>query len=239
MTTPFTNLTYVVLGTLENKPTNGLVAEFPLANPDSQSLYEARKAAMLSVTTKYVCLLDGGSDRLLPGFEADVNSRLDKMDRNPQAALSYADERVGVTPGKLSGTFTLSKYLSNMPGMMHHGVILRTEVLKRLIWPEGCYWFEGVVYGAMAQLGSIYHPRVVYEWNPSPGGASTWDSVAPAMRNTIAWLKNRDIPKFEPRAQRPTLSPAPSLAVLDEGLTAAEVPNAGGVGPAVEDKAED
>ena len=183
---PVDRLTFVVLGDIDAPPAFGTTACHPLAAPRAGALYRARIKAMCAANTEFVCLLDGGGDILLPGFEASVARRMEAM-RRTGAAIGYADE---FTEGRqvASGEFTLSAYLRH-PLMMHHGVVCRTDAVKAIDWPAGCHWFEAACYGTLAQQGYVYDRAFVYDWRPSPNGARLWADTARGMHNSLRWLQ--------------------------------------------------
>lgn len=180
------SLTFAVLGDLPSPPAMGVTVCHPLSSPSAGALYRARVKAMCSVGTEFVCLLDGGGDGLMPGFEASVARRIVRM-QETGAAIGYADEQ---TNGALvkSGEFSLPGYL-RYPMTMHHGIVCRTSAVKAIDWPAGCHWFEAVCYGTLAQQGYVYDRVATYDWQPSPNGARLWADTARAIRNSVLWLQ--------------------------------------------------
>ena len=72
--------------------------------------------------------------------------------------------------------------------MIHHGVVCKTERAQAIAWPAGCYYFEAVLYGTLAQEGYVYHQEAVYQWNPSPRGARLWPETQQGIDNSLKWL---------------------------------------------------
>ena len=179
-------VSYIVLGTIDFRPLMGEVIELARSAPRAGALYRARHWAMSSARTEFVCLLDGGEDALLPGFEASIERRMLAM-RRTGAAIGYADE---LKNGELveNGEFSIDAHLRR-PLMLHADVVCRTEALKAIEWPSGCYWFEAVCYGTLARQGFVYDREAVYDWHPSPGGARLWPDTARAVQNSLRWLQ--------------------------------------------------
>lgn len=182
------SLTYLVLGDAFPAPGNGRLKSHPRSQPNAGALYRARMNAAMQVETEFFCLLDGGCDALLPGFEESVEQRMAGL-RESGKHIAYADE---LANGELiaSGDFSLPAYLRN-PAMIHHAPVCRTASARAIAWPDGCFWFEGICYGSLARLGWMYLPGVVYEWNRTPGGASRWPSTTRALINTMLWHQGR------------------------------------------------
>jgi hypothetical protein len=86
------------------------------------------------------------------------------------------------------GSFSYADFARSPPTHLHHGIICDTRAAQQVDWPDGCYWFEGVLYGALARQGVLQIDEVFYEWTPSANGASTWADTARALVNTMRWL---------------------------------------------------
>ena len=179
-------LTYVVLGSVSQPPANGTLAAFPRSIARAGALYRARVAAIMQVKTEFFCLIDGGPDALLSGFEVSVNARIAEL-RASGKAIAYADSFTGDVRVH-AGEYSEDAYQRN-PIMIHAGTVCRTATAQAIAWPAGCHWFEAVCYGTLARQGFIYRPDPVYQWIPTADGAHLWADTARAMVNSLLWLQ--------------------------------------------------
>lgn len=160
------------------------VTSVPLSVANAGALYRRRQEAIRAATGEYVCFIDGSEDKLLPGFvEAMETLAADGKD------IGYAAELVrGQSVSK--PTFTLEGMLRDH-SLIHHGVVCRREALLTIDWPEGCYAWEVIAYGTLAQRGFSYDPTPRYDWWPSTNGARLWPSYARGVVNSKLWLQGR------------------------------------------------
>lgn len=181
-------VTFLVIGQIDEVPKIGQTKWFRLAAPQAGALYRRRMEAVESVDTEHFCFLDGGTDVLLPGFDAAINELVDRMERSG-AVIGYGDELVR---GKLieSQPFTLDAFTSKFT-MIHHGVVCNTAAVRTLTMPAGCFSWEALVYGSIAQRGFEYRPGAVYDWHPSTGGARLWPSYCRGICNSLNHLHGR------------------------------------------------
>lgn len=183
-------ISLVILGeTLNRIPQSIKVVSSMHSSPDPQSLYEARLNAVLSVSTPYVTLVDGGEDELLPEYEdsmLELCSIMNKMNTNIGSCLF----EIGNT-GKTA--------------YLRHAVLMRTSVLHNIEWPKGLYRFESVVYEKLSlESVATLHPKVVYRWNATPGGVHTWPDMPAARVNSWRWLYGKTpLPESRPPSRRP------------------------------------
>jgi len=152
---------------------------------NSSELYRALVAATMQIKAPYFCWLDDGDDDLLPGFTERMESFAER-----NVPIAYGDEYRG-TEFVASGPWTMSAYLEN-PTMIHHGVVCRTADAQAIDWPNGCYWYEGVCYGALASKGYAYVPGAFYRWNKTENGAHNWGDTGRAVINSLRWLQGKD-----------------------------------------------
>jgi hypothetical protein len=154
----------------------------PLAEPNAGALYRRRLDAMRSSAAEYLCFIDGGSDACLPGF---VDAMQDLADRGEP--LGYAAELVH---GKAHDrpAFSLQAFITDH-SIIHHGVVCRREALLAIDWPAGCYSWEVIAYGTLAQQGFAHDPVPRYDWRPGRGGARLWPSYSRAIVNGKRWLQ--------------------------------------------------
>lgn len=178
-------ITFLQLGSVLNRaPSVGTLIQMPLAKPDAASVYKLRVAAADLVTTEYFSIIDGYEDFLLPDFEQGM---LDLCQKIELAGLDIGSAREQIN--------------GNTGDFMHHGVVCRTIAYNRLRIPKsGCFHFESVVYSQLAMRGVIEHDVEVYNWVPSPAGATRWIDTPRARVNGLRWANNllpidRPVPK--------------------------------------------
>jgi hypothetical protein len=156
----------------------------PLSEPNPGALYRRRLEAMRSCQAEYLCFIDGGEDVLLPGF-------VEAMEALAQSgqALGYAPELVYGQQREVP-QFTLKDFLYDH-SIIHHGVGCNVERLKAIDWPEGCYSWETIAYGTLAQQGYAFDPTPRYDWRPTDKGARLWGGFARGIVNSKAFLQGR------------------------------------------------
>lgn len=166
-----TDITFIVHGPIQDPPNFGVLAQYELLPPTTEDLFKGRMDAMYKVSTPFFCVLDGGPDKLLPGFSIILPRLLKDMQR-VQADIGLTKERP-----------------TNRVG--HHATICRTAVAQFSQFPRsGKYHFETLVYGFLSRFGTeiIDRSDYTYEWLRSVNGASTWPDVLEAMNNSLDWL---------------------------------------------------
>ncbi len=163
----------------------------PLAAPTTPALYRRRLAAALSSTAEYLSFVDGGEDVLSDGFVAACEALVVQM-REQDAPIGYCAETVHGQPGAAL-PFKLSAFLKNHT-MVHHGVVCEVAALRAIDWPRGCYHWEGIAYGTLAQRGFVFDPEVRYDWRPGKTGAHTWPDTARGIINAKRWLRGLPVP---------------------------------------------
>jgi len=158
----------------------------PLAAPHAVALYRRRLEAMRSSPAEWLCFVDGGPDVIDPGFVPAMHA-LAQRAAGQGVPLGYAAELVRGRPG-IECEFTLRGYLQNIM-LIHHGVVCSTSALQAIDWPEGCYSWEVIAYGTLAQRGYVRDPAAYYDWRPGPDGARRWPSYKQALANSVRWLR--------------------------------------------------
>ncbi len=154
----------------------------PLAAPNATALYKRRLEAVRASGADYVCFVDGGDDVCLPGFVDAMQALADSG-----APLGYAVELVH---GELRETpvFTLPNFLRDH-SIIHHGVVCDREALLAINWPDGCYSWETIAYGSLAQRGFVRDDTPRYDWRPGPTGARLWPTYAIGVVYAKRWLQ--------------------------------------------------
>ena len=158
----------------------------PLAAPHAEALYQRRLESMWSSRAEWLCFVDGGPDVIDPGFVPAMHA-LALRATEAGVPIGYAAELVRGKPG-IDCEFTLRGYLQNMM-LIHHGVVCSTAALRTIGWPLGCYSWEVIAYGTLAQRGFVRDPRAYYDWWPGPDGARRWPSYRLALANSTRWLR--------------------------------------------------
>jgi hypothetical protein len=168
-------LTHVCLGHPGLEPSYGRLLVVERSKPTSAALYAARIAACKLVQTPYFSLLDGGGDVLLGDYFGVIEQMVEALEES-EAVMAYTRERLDNVV---------------LPSRPHHGVVVKTEDFLCLDLPKsGCFHFETLVYGALAKVHEpILFDRLVYDWRPSPGGASKWADTVRARNNSRLWLE--------------------------------------------------
>lgn len=152
-------------------------------------LYRARCAGLRAVNTRYFCWLDGEPDVLLPGFRGCMERFAAELD-STGACIAYGDEMRG-DERIVSEPYTTEGFRKRI-AMIHHGVLCRTESARALALDDGCFSFEVLVYGALAERGFVYlADECLYQWNPSPNGARLWKDYSRAIVNSLLWHQGR------------------------------------------------
>jgi hypothetical protein len=188
------DISYIVLGHIDDSDAiaNGIIKVYPKSRPNIPSLYSDTLQAVMGVTTKYFCILDGGEDRLMPGFDSSIKYRIGKMAERG-LVIGYADEYVGDRI-VVSGEFSQLAFKAR-PTMLHHGIVCCTKTAQSISWPKASptahYIFGVMLYGTLGQLGFVYHRVPVYKWNPTPNGARCWPGVSNAINNSVDWAANQ------------------------------------------------
>lgn len=154
----------------------------PLAAPNAEALYARRLEAALSSKADYVCFVDGGEDVCLPGFAEAMQALADA-----KPALGYASELVYGREVPRP-TYSRQDFILDH-SLVHHGVVCSTEALRRIKWPEGCFSWEVIAYGTLADQGILHDPVPRYDWRPGPHGARMWPSYCRAIINSKRWLQ--------------------------------------------------
>jgi hypothetical protein len=158
----------------------------PLAARLGAALYRRRLEALSSSTEEWLCFVDGGED-VLPAEFVPVMESLAYRATVAGVPIAYAAETIHGKPGG-TGEFTLQAYLRNHT-LVHHGVVCNVAALRAIDWPRGCYAWEVIAYGTLAQQGYIYDPEPRYDWRPGPGGARLWPSYMRSAINAKRWLQ--------------------------------------------------
>jgi len=154
----------------------------PLAEPNAGALYRRRLEALRTCTEEYLCFVDGGGDIVLPGFVDAMN------------ALASSGQPLGYARELVNGEsiwfrpFTLNGFLVNHT-IIHHGVVCKVEELRKIEWPRGCYSWEVIAYGTLAQKGFVIDPEPRYDWRPDSDGARLWPSYTRSVVNSKGWFK--------------------------------------------------
>jgi hypothetical protein len=166
----------------------------PLAAQHGAALYRRRLEALASSSAEWFCFVDGGEDVLaddfVPACEALATRAL-----AAGVPIGYMAETVHGAPGA-TGPFTLPAFLRNH-ALVHHGVVCRVDALRNIAWPAGCFAWEVIAYGALAQQGFVYDPVARYDWRPGPGGARLWPSYMRSTVNAKRWLQGLPAPTFK------------------------------------------
>jgi hypothetical protein len=158
----------------------------PLAAPHCRALYERRLEALASSTADWLCFVDGGEDVLADDF-VQAMQVLTESAGAAGAPIGYAAETIHGANG-YTGPFTLPEFLRDHQ-LVHHGVVCSTAALRAIDWPRGCYAWEVIAYGTLAQRGFVYDPAPHYDWRPGPGGARLWESYMRGGINSKRWLQ--------------------------------------------------
>lgn len=179
------HLDFVALGdqTIPQVPSLRCV---PLAAQHGAALYHRRLEALASSTAEWLCFVDGGEDVLADDFVPACGTLVARAEA-VGAPIAYMAETVHGKPGT-TGPFTLPAFLGDH-ALVHHGVVCRVDALRAINWPAGCYAWEVIAYGALAQQGHIYDPVPHYDWRPGPGGARLWPSYMRSVVNAKRWLQ--------------------------------------------------
>lgn len=158
----------------------------PLAAPHATALYERRLEAMRSSPCEWMCFVDGGPDVIDPSFVPAMHA-LALRAKDAAVPIGYGAERIRGKSGP-DCEFTLRGYLQNIM-LIHHGVVCRVAELIAIKWPFGCYSWEVIAYGTLAQRGYVRDPVPRYDWWPGPDGARRWPSYRQALVNSARWLR--------------------------------------------------
>lgn len=159
----------------------------PLAAPHCAALYRRRMEALQSSTADWLCFVDGGPDIVHADF---VPAMADLAIRAEHAGvpIGYAAELLRGKPGR-SQEFTLRGFIKDHQ-MIHHGVVCNVAALKSVPWPDGCYAWEMIAYGTLAQRGYVYDPVPRYDWRPDRYGARLWPSYQRGVINARRWFSD-------------------------------------------------
>jgi len=157
-----------------------------LSEPNPGALYRRRLDAMYSCKADYLCFVDGGDDVCLPGFVEAMQALADTG-----AAIGYADELQHGSARVDLPAFSLKAFLRDH-SIIHHGVVCRVDLLRAYAWPAGCYSWETLAYGTLAQLGFAYDSVPRYDWRPGPNGARLWGGFARGINNSKLHLQGRE-----------------------------------------------
>lgn len=163
----------------------------PLAAQHGAALYRRRLEALASSTAEWLCFVDGGEDVLAEDF-APACEDLAARAEVAGVPIAYMAETVHGRPGA-TGEFDIRLYLANH-ALVHHGVVCRVDALRAIAWPAGCYAWEVIAYGTLAQKGFVYDPVPRYDWRPGPGGARLWPSYMRSVVNAKRWLQGLPSP---------------------------------------------
>ncbi len=158
----------------------------PLAAQRGAALYRRRLGALASSTADWLCFVDGGEDVLAHDFVPAMVALADRAEA-AGVPIAYAAETIHGQPGG-TGAFTLQDYLRDHT-LVHHGVACNVAALRQIDWPRGCYAWEVIAYGTLAQKGHVYDPVSRYDWRPGPGGARLWPSYRRSVVNAKRWLQ--------------------------------------------------
>jgi len=171
-------------------PKEGETLPMSLAPPSISAIYRARNVGIKHVRTPYLCWLDGGGDRLLPAHAEWWPRAIERLEETG-AHIAYAEEMHYGVPIDPVGPWSMEQQLRR-PHMLHHAVICRVSSLREINWPEGCFHWERLAYGALARRGFDYSPDVVYDWRPEPhSGARLLPDTARGTMNALSWLQGR------------------------------------------------
>lgn len=151
-------------------------------------LYRKRIDGLRQVQTRYHCWLDGPPDVLLPNFRETIEGYMAAMDEGG-ACIAYGDELKGDALS-VGGEYSPEAYRARI-AMMHHGVVCRTEPAQAIRLPDGCFSFEVLVYGRLAEQGALYVPGACYQWMPGKDGARMWPDCNRGIHNSLMWLQGR------------------------------------------------
>jgi hypothetical protein len=162
-----------------------------LAAPNAVSLYKRRQEAVAGSTSEYMCFVDGGPDVIADDFVTACESLADRM-QEKQVPIGYMAETIHGAAGS-TAPFVFSEYLRDVK-MIHHGVVCSVAALRAIPWPVGCFHWEAIAYGVLAQQGFVYDPVARYDWRPGPGGASGWPTILRARVNSARWLQGLPVP---------------------------------------------
>lgn len=155
----------------------------PLAAPRPAELFRRRLEAVRSSSAEYICFVDGGSDVCLPGFAQAMHNLAAQGE-----PLGYAPELVHGKP-QPPRPYTRAGFIRDFT-TIHHGVVCRVADLLSIDWPDGCYCWEVIAYGALAERGFAFDPLPRYDWRPGAGGARLWPGYARGVVNSLRWLQN-------------------------------------------------
>lgn len=158
----------------------------PLADPHGAALYRRRLEALANSAADWLCFVDGGED-VLPVEFVPVMESLAYRATVAGVPIAYAAETIHGKPGG-TGPFELPAYL-RAHTLVHHGVVCSTAALRAIPWPRGCYAWEVIAYGTLAQRGYVYDPEPRYDWRPGSGGARLWPSYRRSVINAKRWLQ--------------------------------------------------
>lgn len=158
----------------------------PLAAAHGGALYRRRLEALASSTADWLCFVDGGEDVLPADFVAAMEALAGRA-AAADVPIAYAAETIHGKPGAV-GPFDLQAFL-RAHTLVHHGVVCSTAALRAIDWPRGCYAWEVIAYGTLAQQGYVYDPEPRYDWRPGPGGARLWPSYRRSVVNAKRWLQ--------------------------------------------------
>lgn len=166
----------------------------PLAAQHGAALYRRRMEAATSSTAEWLCFVDGGEDVLADDFVPAMEAlAMRAVERG--APIGYAAETKHGGRGA-TGPFDIRLYLANH-ALVHHGVVCRVDALRAIAWPSGCYAWEVIAYGTLAQQGFVYDPVPRYDWRPGAGGARLWPSYMRSVVNAKRWLQGLPSPVFK------------------------------------------
>lgn len=162
----------------------------PLAAAHGGALYRRRLEALASSTAPWLCFIDGGEDVVAPDF-VDACEELAAQAQAVGAPIGYMAETIHGKPGA-SGPFNLQAFL-RAHTLVHHGAVCRTSALREIRWPAGCYAWEVIAYGTLAQQDSVFDPVPRYDWRPGPDGARLWPSYRRSVVNAKRWLQGAPV----------------------------------------------
>lgn len=163
----------------------------PAAAPHGAALYRRRLEALGTSTAEWLCFVDGGEDVLAADFVSAMRDLVAQA-AAAGAPIAYMAETIHGGPGA-TGPFTLGMFLRNH-ALIHHGVVCSTAALRAIDWPVGCYAWEVIAYGTLAQRGFVYDPVPRYDWRPGPSGARLWPSYMRSVVNAKRWLQGLPSP---------------------------------------------
>jgi hypothetical protein len=163
----------------------------PLAAPHGAALYRRRLEALASSTADWLCFVDGGEDVVPPEF-VPVMEALAYRAAAAGVPIGYVAETIHGQAGG-TGPFELPAFLRHHT-LVHHGVVCNVAALRAIDWPRGCYAWEVIAYGTLAQQRYVYDPEPRYDWRPSKGGARLWPSYMRSVINAKRWLQGAHSP---------------------------------------------